>query len=147
MVDIRGVSVTLFAVCEGELLLGAVRAVGHSLADVGEQNAPDLAGSRRAPELGAGEIEGDGVGFWHKGKHSTGPTTGPNVRNAARRGKRLESITRVGFRIAAPLPATTPDRSPRRREAWGTRGPEFKSRRPDEENPLGRGGFLVSRCR
>ena len=38
-----------------------------------------------------------------------------------------------------PLGAT---RHPCVESVWGTRGPEFKSRRPDEENPLGEGVFL-----
>jgi hypothetical protein len=42
-----------------ELSLGAVWAVGHRLADVGEQDAPGFVGSTRAPAVGAGEVESD----------------------------------------------------------------------------------------
>jgi hypothetical protein len=40
-----------------ELPLGALRAGGHDLANVGKENAPDLSALVRASALGAGEVE------------------------------------------------------------------------------------------
>lgn len=56
----------------------------------------------------------------------TVPDQCPNVRERAHGGKRSEPSLRRSSGVAKPLPATVPDRPPRRREVWGTRGPAVK---------------------
>ena len=54
----------LFSVAE--LPLRALWAVRHSLADVGVVDRPDLPAPRRAPALGASEIQGRGLGLGYR---------------------------------------------------------------------------------
>jgi len=49
-----------------ELPLSTLRAIGHSLADVSEEEAPELGGAELTAALGAREIERDGFDLRHR---------------------------------------------------------------------------------
>jgi hypothetical protein len=90
-----------------ELPLGTLDAVGDDLTDVGEEKAPELAGARRAPALGAGQIESGCLGLRHLRRAFSRRQRDERIEGRASRSRRMS----VCERHSDPILVET-------REAW-----------------------------
>lgn len=103
------------------------------------QDRRDRAHPETSPrEAAADGSAGSGAGWLHAAVCASWPVPNPcpNVSKERHGGKRDSNLSTHGKVGVKPLPTTTSDSPPFRREAWGTRGPRFKSGRPDWNPPL-----------